>query len=482
MKGFSVNTVTRGIRNAFRNGIRAAAIIGMLALSIGLALSMLLANQAVAQKIESVQKSIGTTITIMPSGIRGFQGGGDPLTGKQLEAIKKAAHVTSVDSTLTDRLESDKTNLVSSIEPGQFGKRQFRINSGFTPPTGGGGVVIEKDARDDAEPDLSKLKLPVTVIGASNPLAAESASTGGQLKLTEGKSFDGTKDAAVALVGKQLAEKNSLKTGSTFTAYGITFTVSGIYDAGNEFTNSQLVMPLPTVQRLSDQADQITSAVAHVDSSVNLDAATTFISNELGNDADVTNGADSAKAALSSLENIKNVSLFSLIGAAVTAAVIILLTMIMIVRERRREIGVLKAIGGSNVRVIGQFTVEALTLTIAAAIIGIIIGSLGATPVTKMLADTNDNTTSSESTGTVTSVSGGPALSTNGPGPGGGIRNFIQDNGDSAAEGLKNLKANVDISIVAYGLGAAVMVAIVGSAVAAGLIAKVRPAEVMRAE
>ena len=72
-----MNTITRGIRNAFRNGIRASAIIGMLSLSIGLALSMLLANQAVGQKIENVQKSIGTTITITPAGIRGFKGGGD---------------------------------------------------------------------------------------------------------------------------------------------------------------------------------------------------------------------------------------------------------------------------------------------------------------------------------------------------------------------------------------------------------------------
>jgi putative ABC transport system permease protein len=44
--------------------------------------------------------------------------------------------------------------------------------------------------------------------------------------------------------------------------------------------------------------------------------------------------------------------------------------MLMIVRERRREIGVLKAIGSSNIRIVGQFVTEALTLTLAGSVIG----------------------------------------------------------------------------------------------------------------
>ncbi len=75
-----MNVVTRGIRNAFRNKIRTFSIIVILGLSVGLALAMLIANQAVGQKIDSVKSSVGNTVSIAPAGVRGFEGGGNALT------------------------------------------------------------------------------------------------------------------------------------------------------------------------------------------------------------------------------------------------------------------------------------------------------------------------------------------------------------------------------------------------------------------
>ncbi|HSX36362.1 MAG TPA: FtsX-like permease family protein [Patescibacteria group bacterium] len=471
-----MNVFSRGVRNAFRNSIRTPAIVGMLGLSIGLSLAMLLAHQAIGQKIAGVQKNIGNTITVAPAGIRGFQGGGTPLTTSDITKIQSAAHVTSVDTTLSDRLNSSNTNLLSSITPGVFGKRQLRIENDT------GGAQNFGGTTDGTAPDFSTFKLPVAATGASNPLTAVTSTNGGSLTITSGKNFDGNKDANVALAGTSLAAKNSLTAGSTFTAYGVTFTVAGIFDAGSTFGNDQLIMPLPTVQRLSNQAGDITAATVYIDNAANLDSTTTAIKNALGNSADVTNDADSAKATLSSLQNIQNVSLFSLIGAAVTAAVIILLTMIMIVRERRREIGVLKAIGGSNVKVMAQFVVESVTLTALAAIIGILIGAVAATPVTKLLANNSDS-----SPETAQAVGGGPDFGPNlkvsdarGGGFAGGFRTRFEES--SVAQGVRNLRANVNGSIFIYGLGGALLIAIVGSTAAAGLIAKVRPGEVMRAE
>ena len=48
--------------------------------------------------------------------------------------------------------------------------------------------------------------------------------------------------------------------------------------------------------------------------------------------------------------------------------------MVMVVRERRREIGVFKAIGASNIKIMSQFIAEAVTLTFLGMLAGIIIG------------------------------------------------------------------------------------------------------------
>ena len=74
-----MNVISRGIRNAFRNIVRTFSIVIILGLSIGLSLTMLIAHQAVGDKIKSVESSVGNTVSISPAGVRGFQGGGNAL-------------------------------------------------------------------------------------------------------------------------------------------------------------------------------------------------------------------------------------------------------------------------------------------------------------------------------------------------------------------------------------------------------------------
>lgn len=446
-----MNVITRGIRNAFRNVIRTLSIVTILGLSIGLSLAMLLANQAVGQKIESVKANVGNTVSISPAGVRGFEGGGEALTETALAKAEKLDHVTATNKSLSDRLDTDNTNLASAIDAGSLGKR-FSANSGqkvlIGPGPGGEG---------GAQPTTS-FTPPVTVVGTTEPTKLSSNQGGGTFTLTEGKVFDKESSDKVALLGKTLAEKNNLKVGSTFTAYGQTITVTGIFDAGNDFANNQVIMPLNTVQMLTEQPDSVTSATLTVDSISNVESVTKAAQSALGDTADVVNNAEEAKQSIEPLQNIQTISLYSLIGSVVAGIVIVLMTMIMIVRERRREIGVIKAIGASNVKVVSQFMTEAVTLTTLSAVIGIALGAIAGNPITKMLLN---NTSSAPE-------SGGPVLT---GGPMGGI-----------GRGFDNINAVVGWDIILYGIGAAMLIAVIGSAVASFFIAKVRPAEVMRAE
>ncbi|MDB5178189.1 MAG: transporter permease, putative transport system permease protein [Patescibacteria group bacterium] len=448
-----MSTIVRGVRNAFRNTIRTGGVTVILALSIGLALVMLLSLKTVQARIQTVKQSIGNTISVSPAGARGFDGGGEPLTQTDLDAVKSLPHVSGVVASLNDRLTPiTDTSLASAIDPGTLGNR-FRSRGGDAAPAPAG---------NSSGGATRTFTIPIMVSGVGQVTAAAVNAT--SLKFTSGSAVDASGKANVADIGTELATKNNLKVGSTFTYGTTTVTVSGIFDAGNKFANAGVIMPIATVQTLSAQPGQISTATITADDITNVPAAVTAIKAKLGTKADVVSQQDTATNAIAPLENIKTVSLYSLIGALTAGAVITFLTMLMIVRERRREIGVLKAIGASNVKIVVQFVAEAVTLTSMGAVVGVIGGLLLSNPVLKLLVTTSTST------------------STTGAGPGGGGRGFARIIGGFGGQSLQNLQAVIGYDILLYGLLAALIIAVVGSALPAWLIAKVRPAEVMRGE
>lgn len=442
-----MNVITRGMRSAFRSPVRSGAILAMLAISTGLVLAMLVARTSVNAKINEVKSSTATQITINPAGFMGGLGGGDALTTEQVNKIKETAHIDSVVASLTDQLGEDDTNLTPSLELGNLGKRFQRFDSSNAPQSGG-----------IAMPDAKIMTPRTAVTGTSDPTAAIPAD-----KLTSGEMIDGTSSDYVALMGSKLAEKNGLSVGETFTMHDKTFTVKGIYTTDNEFQDSGLVIPLTTLQSITDQEGAVSSVVATADSSDNVATAVADLKTALGDKADITSQQEQAEDSIKPLESIANLALAGVIGAAIAGSVIVLLSMIMIVRERRREIGVIKAIGGTNRKVIGQFVSEALTLTVIGGIIGLGIGVAASGPMTQSLVSSSDNNP--------------PQGLTRGGGPG-----VIKSVGSQLQTNVTNITSSLTPEAFAASAGIIVLIAIVGSAVPAWSIARIRPAEVLRTE
>ena len=450
-----MGVISRGIKNAFRNTIRTISITFILALSIAMSLIMLLALKTVQAKITSVKSSIGNTITVSPAGVRGFEGGGTQLTSANATTVEALAHVSKVTESVMDHLTSSETNLVSAVEAGSFGARQRSQNSG---------------QNSNAPAPSGNFTMPIMISGSNDYSSPTSLGTT-SFSMTSGANIDGNSTENVAIVGTDLATKNSLSAGSTFTAYGATVTVSGIFDSGNKFTNATAYMPIKALQTLSGQADQINSIVVTVDSIDNVTTVQNAIKDKLGADTvDVVSQQDSSDNAVAPLQNIKTISLYSLIGSLVAGSIIIFLTMIMIVRERRREIGVLKAIGSSNIRIVFQFISESMVLTLISSVVGMILGFIFSNPVLKVLVTNSENSSSGGNGARQFNGGGGMMMAR----IGGGI--------DSARNALQNIHAIVGWEIILYGLAAAIVIAIIGSAIPAFFISKVRPAEVMRAE
>lgn len=453
-----MNVFSRGIRNAFRNFIRAVSIIIILGLSAGLALTMLVAHQAVSNKITAVKSSIGNTVSISPAGFSNFSSANNALTTSQLSDVSTLPHVIALVETLTDRLSTigssssfgfgsnsnNQTSLKSPIKLHSLGGRRFHIS-------------IFGGSRLPAN-----FSPPITIIGTNNPRQLN-AQSGNIAQLISGNFINGNTDTNNAMISTDMASENNLKVGSTFTAYGQTLTIAGIFDTGTLAGNNAIIVSLPTEQRLSGQSGEVTNAVATIDSLDNLGSATTAIKNILGSSADVTSSVDQANQVIQPLNSVKTVSLYSLVGAVIAGGVIIFLTMVMIVRERRREIGVIKAIGGSNLRIISQFIIESITLTILGVIIGVALGVIAGNPITKILVSSSSGSQFPHGVTRHQFITGGRGFG------------LIKNN-------ISNIHTAVGWSILLYGLVAALIIAIIGSTVVSFYISKIQPAEVMRSE
>jgi putative ABC transport system permease protein len=451
-----MNVVTRGILGAVRSPIRAGAIVIMLAISIGLIVAMLAAKSGVETKISEVKAQAATGITVRPAGIQGFGGDGTPLTAAQIATVAKTTHVVSTVSTLTDQLGATDTSLTPSLELGSFGLRQRRFES-------------QGSSTDSTAPaNVANRPAPsprTTVTGTTDSNSV--AQNGGSLTISSGTTINGNASDNEALIGAALATKNSLIAGSTFTAYGQTFTVKGIYTTGNQFQDSGVIVPLATLQNLSSQPGAVTQLTANVDSSDNVTGVVSSLKTSLGTAADITSDQQRAENSVTTLGGISNLATSGVVGATIASAVIVLLTMTMIVRERKKEIGVIKAIGGTNVKVIAQFMTEALTLTIIGGVLGLAMGIAVSGSITQGLVDAQANSSSAQQAA---------------PGGAGGLGRRFAQFGGTAQRGLQAVTSSVTPQTIGAGVGLTLLIAVLGSALPAYFIARIRPAEVLRTE
>jgi putative ABC transport system permease protein len=173
--------------------------------------------------------------------------------------------------------------------------------------------------------------------------------------------------------------------------------------------------------------------------------------------ASVTSDLADASQAIGDLDSVKGIALYSLAGATGAAVVILFLVMVMIVRERKREIGILKAIGASNGRIMAQFTTEAATFTLLGLVVGAVVGIIAASPVTSALVSHSG----------ASSATGGASLP-GAPSP------FLSH--------LTNINAQVGWEVILDAVAAVVVIAVLAGVATTWMIGRIQPAEAVRSE
>jgi putative ABC transport system permease protein len=461
-----VSIASRGIRNAFRNATRTVSIVLILGLAIGLALVMLIAHRAVGEKASTALSSVGNTVNIGPPGYSAGGQLGKFLSSAELAPIARLHGVTSLDEYFNGAAKASDLPLSSATGTGT-NKHAVAYGHG----SGGSAGPVKQGS--------TSLKYPGTLAFATQGLACEpqpctppisfftiyfsgsnqptapvniGAST---LSIVSGRAISGTTSADVAMISTAMARKNGLKAGSAFTAYGKTLTVAAIFESDSQQGNDTVITSLPVLDRLEGDTGLVFSAVVTAASDTELAMVTSEVERTLGPRASVVSYVADAEQAVSDLNSVKSIALDSLVGAVGAAVVILFLVMVLIVRERKREIGILKAIGAPDGRIMAQFTTEALTFTLLGLVVGFVIGIIAASPVTSSLVSHSGVSQDTGARGLF--GAGNPVLTQ-----------------------LTDINAHVGWPVTVEGLAAAVIVAVLASAAAAWMISRIRPAEVLR--
>ena len=179
------------------------------------------------------------------------------------------------------------------------------------------------------------------------------------------------------IIGKTEAQSLNKTVGDTINLYGQNFTITGTFETGNFMTDNGIVMPLSTLQNLTSNQNKVSEVLVKVTDNANVTTVSNTITNAYPNQLTTSTAADSANRINQGLGFISTASWAISLLAIFIGAVGVINTMVMTVYERTREIGVLKAVGWKDSRILGMILGESIVLTLIAFVVGTVIAVTG---------------------------------------------------------------------------------------------------------
>ncbi|MDG5490693.1 ABC transporter permease [Psychroserpens sp. SPM9] len=199
----------------------------------------------------------------------------------------------------------------------------------------------------------------------------------------------------VAVIGRRLKQdlfKDEDPIDKSIQIFGMSFKVIGVFiDPGGEREEQQAYIPLSTSQKVFNAGDNIRNMLFTVKMSDNFDdavALSTGMANAIENELKlmhtvspddtsavrVFNTLEEAKQIYGLIATIQAVFWFVGIGTIIAGIVGVGNIMLIIVKERTKEIGIRKALGALPMSIVGMILQEAVFVTMFAGLFGLIFG------------------------------------------------------------------------------------------------------------
>ena len=199
----------------------------------------------------------------------------------------------------------------------------------------------------------------------------------------------------VAVIGNQIKKdlfKDENPIGKSIEVFGINFLVVGVYtDPGGTREETRIFIPITTAQKVFNAGDKLRSLAYTIKMSDNFDEAVALsaslseqFESDIKNKYSIAPDDRSAVRVNDTLEEAKKIyglidtislvfwiiGLFTIIAGRVGVSNI----MLIVVKERTKEIGIRKAIGALPSSIIGMILQEAIFITALAGFIGLFSG------------------------------------------------------------------------------------------------------------
>jgi len=386
-----LGVLTRAFRNVSRRKIRALLVVIALGFSMAIMISIpsgIVSNQTATQRltenynstISNMQEEITKTTTLIEcrtSSGQGIPSGmpwGTPPSGfRQEEVFVNEAVVDEIRS-----IEGAK-DVVPFIETSSEETTSETIST----PRG----------------DFSISRPLYTITGVSLNSSFIDNYSILPTNITEGRLlYEG--DTGVLLMSLNLSEYYGVGVGDELEIYGETFTIVGIYETASQgFTGARTVYMNITdaqtitsntgnVSRLDVYAEDVSyvDGIADVIEAAYSELYVTTYKDRLENLENMQEMYQTTlENAESTLSQTQTVAFQEIVIAIVATSLIVLFTMLYTVRERTKEIGILKAIGFSNWNVMSQFMLEGILMSLMAGVVGVVIGIVGAPLISSLL-------------------------------------------------------------------------------------------------
>ncbi|MDA3973998.1 ABC transporter permease [Enterococcus thailandicus] len=413
-----MNFIKRALKSTKVKWGRSLLLFAVFTAILVFVLAGLTIRSAAEQAASEAQKEVGATVTLSANREASFQKpaetatsetdsdgtaqeridpGSFSLTPVSLEDAQKIADLADVKSysfeSSASALASDGITAISSSDSTDSSAESTDENQPMGGGMPGGGQMTQADFQ-------------VTGVLAS---AQNSTFSSGTATITDGEGIDESdKDTNQVLIEQTLATANDLAVGDTFTITSsedeettYELTVKGIYES-SESSNSmgmQFSMMNPSntlytsytlANELNGTAEDntIDSAVYTLADPENMDDFLAKAKKLIDTDTFSLQSNDAAYQSM--LEPLNNVASFSknVVLLVAVAGIIILTLIIMItIRERRHELGVLLSLGESRIKIILQLFTEVALCMILALGVAAVSGNVVANVVGQQLLE-----------------------------------------------------------------------------------------------